>query len=468
MENSSNNVKTELLKVKMKQMMNDIYETLRGLFFTHIHVTLPPFECFKVPEIELSDEIKPKTWGQYSLEETIEKIKPMIEPMIDQIHIYGRVKNYRIEKAVRIIARIIRTCECGEFREKSDFEELLNELCNIIDNEETEGEDAFTNDDFNNDDGKKIIEAVELLKNVQNTVLILGEFSADNKLITLYTEANERCRGQSTLENRLLATLAHELFHAMHCFVTGMDKWGGKEDEAKSTVIESLARWAEYCWCKHQKRVGFGIIAEKLKRGWKTSDFPSDPYSAAKVYDNKDVIDLDIEVLAASIKDWDKAYKKIESHRNGKFLKYNIDDEARDLYKKLIRKKTNRDLDTEDWVIIHPHDSKMSEWYNLTLCKLIQYELEQSGFAVTRVPCKGQYLKRNTEQTLGKSEFLLIKNNGIVSKGIFIHSIENIAKKYVNTVYPYFRVVSLWDEYYMIDLLTKMMKEEGSLEIRNM
>ena len=458
MINNSNDV---LLQEKMEQMMNDIYETLRGLFFSHVHEALPPFERFKKPTIELSDKIKTKTWGKYSLEEVIEKIKPMVEPMIDQIHIYGRLKNYRLEEAVGILERIIRNCECGEFRKKSDIEELLNELCNIIiDNEETEGEDAFTNDDFNNDDGKKIIEAVELLKNVNNTVLVLGKFFAKENWIILYTEANEQCRGQSTLENRLLATLAHELFHAMHCFVTGMDKWGGKEVEAKSMVIESLARWAEYCWCKHQKRAGFGNIAEKLKRGWKISDFPSDPYSAAKVFDNEDVIDLDIEVLAASIKDWDKAYKKIELHRNGKFLKYDIDDEARDLYKKLIRKKSNRDLDTEDWVIIHPHDSKKSEWYNLTLCKIIQYELEQSGFAVTRVPCKGKYLKRNTELVWGKSALFLIKNNGIVSKGNFAHSIENVVKRYVNTIYPYFGVVSLWDEHYIIRLLTDMMSVE--------
>ena len=129
MVNSSNDV---LLQEKMEQMMNDIYETLRGLFFNHIHEALPPFERFKKPTIELSDKIKTKTWGQYSLEEIIEKIKPVIEPMIDQIHIYGRLKNYRLEKAVRIIERIIRNCECGEFREKSEFEELLNELRYIM------------------------------------------------------------------------------------------------------------------------------------------------------------------------------------------------------------------------------------------------------------------------------------------------------------------------------------------------
>ena len=72
MINNSNDV---LLQEKMEQMMNDIYETLRGLFFNHIHEALPPFERFKVPEIRLSDEIKAKTFGKYSLEEVIEKIK---------------------------------------------------------------------------------------------------------------------------------------------------------------------------------------------------------------------------------------------------------------------------------------------------------------------------------------------------------------------------------------------------------
>lgn len=456
MVNSSNDV---LLQEKMEQMMNDIYETLRGLFFNHIHEALPPFERFKVPEIRLSDEIKAKTFGKYSLEEVIEKI----EPVIDQILIDDSQENRWLIYVVDIIKQIIGNSKRKDLKDKTWFKDLMNQLFAMLDEMEINLEDAFTDNE-----GKKVVEAINLLKNVKKTVSIAGEFFVKENQIMLYTKVNEPCGGQGTLENRMLVTLAHELFHAMHCFVTGMDKWAGDEDKARSTVIESLARWAEYCWCKHQKESEFEDIAANLKRDWKISDFPSDPYSAAKVFDNEDVIDLGIEVLAASIKDWDKAYKKIESHRNGKFLKYNIDDEARDLYKKLIRKKTNRDLDTEDWVIIHPHDSKMSEWYNLTLCKLIQYELEQSGFAVTRVPCKGQYLKQNTELVWGKSALLLIKNNGVVSKWDFGHSIENIAKKHVNTVFPFFGDVPLWNKFYMIDLLTKMMKEERALGIRNL
>ena len=191
-----------------------------------------------------------------------------------------------------------------------------------------------------------------------------------------------------------------------HFFVTDRDKWDVDDNDAGSTVIESLARWAEYCWCKHLNQMEFGDIAEKMKREWEIRDFPADPYAGAGVFDNEGVTDLDIEVLEASLTGWNKAYKMMESHKNSKFLNDSPYDEAEMLYRRLVRKKLIRNPAIKEWAIIHPHDSKMSEWYNLTLCKLIQYELEQRGLAVTRIPCKARYFTRNNEPGWGNSALL--------------------------------------------------------------
>ena len=85
---------------------------------------------------------------------------------------------------------------------------------------------------FYDDDCKKIIEeiikeiekAIYVLKNREIKIDVLGVFSAKDNQITLYTKANDKWKGDSSLRNRMLATLAHELFHAMH-YVVVKDKW---------------------------------------------------------------------------------------------------------------------------------------------------------------------------------------------------------------------------------------------------
>lgn len=438
---NSNSIDTELLQKEMEQRMGTIYEKLRLLFFSHGHKRLPWFENFDAPKIKLSDKIKTKPLGKYSIVQFIEKI----ESMMDQIRMDNRLNKDQFEGIVALLDKIISCCKCGDYKTKSDFNEgLLRDLFGILN-------EAKTEEDFNNDECKKIIEAIiDLLKNAKKTVLILGEFYSEENLITLYTKANDQCKGNSTLSNRMLATLAHELFHAMHCSVKGKDKWNNKPGDAREkvdarkTVVESLARWAEYCWCKHHYGDDFKYLAGEMKKGWEIRDFPSDHYAGAKVFDNEGVIDLDIEVLEASIKGWDKAYTMMESHRNGKVLKYSIDDEAKKLFGKLIRKISIHELVTKDWAIIHPHDLKMNEWYNKISCKLVQYELEQSGYEVLRIPCKGLYLKRNNEYVWGISALFFIMNNEneIDRSRFFIDSIMLIAKKHINTAVPYFGVVS--------------------------
>lgn len=438
---NSYSIDTELLQKEMEQRMGTIYEELRRLFFSHGHRKLPRFESFDIPKIELSDVIKTKSLGKYSIGQAME----MIESITEQISADDSGESGWLKDAVDCLKRIIRNYKCGEFEKKSDFDGLLRELLDILDEVKTEG-----GTDFNNDGYKKIIEAIDILKNVEKEVIILGEFSSEENRITLYTKANDRCKRNSTLRNRMLATLAHELFHAMHCSVKGKDKWNNKPGDAREkvdarkTVVESLARWAEYCWCKHQDEVDFKYLADEMKKEWETSDFPSDHYAGAKVFDNEGVIDLDIEVLDASIKDWDKAYTMMESHRNGKVLKYSIDDEAKKLFGKLIRKISIHELVTKDWAIIHPHDLKMNEWYNKISCKLVQYELEQSGYEVMRIPCKGLYLKRNKEYAWGISALFFIMNNEneIDRSRFFIDSIMLIAKKHINAAVPFFGAVS--------------------------
>ncbi len=451
---NSYSIDTELLQKEMEQRMGTIYEKLRLLFFSHGHKRLPWFENFDAPKIKLSDKIKTKPLGKYSIGQFIEKI----ESMMDQIRMDNRLNKDQFEGIVALLDKIISCCKCGDYKTKSDFNEgLLRDLFGILNKAKTE-------EDFNNDECKKIIEAIiDLLKNAKKTVLILGEFYSEENLITLYTKANDQCKGNSTLSNRMLATLAHELFHAMHYSVTGEVKWNEKPGDTRETVIESLARWAEYCWCKHQDESKFKGIANKMKRGWETSDFPSDPYSGAKVFDNEGVIDLDIGVLDASIKDWDKAYTMMDSHRNDIVVKENIDIEAKKMFGKLIRIISIDDLITKDWAIIHPHDLKMSEWYNKTLCKLVQYELEQSGFEVIRIPCKGLYFKRNNEYAWGISALLFIMNNETDRTRLFIDTIMLIAKKHINANVPFFGAVSLSNDANAVHFITQG-KDEGSVK----
>ena len=426
------NDQNTILEDDMKKAMPIIYGELRELFFRHIHKKLPRFEGFDAPEIRVLDETEPDTLGKYSVDQAME----MIEPIMEQICAQGKLEDERLQSAVNCLNQIIRDYNCGEIKKKSDFKGLLRELLGILDEVKTEAGKAFNNDVY-----KKIIEAINILENVVKEVVTLGEFISEKNLIILYSKVHDQSNGNSTLENHMLVTLAHELFHAMHCSVRGKDKWKENSGPKRKTVVESLARWAQYCWCKHQYGEDFKNIADDLKQEWKTSDFPSDPYAGAKVFDNGGVVD--IEVLDVSIKDWDKAYRMMDPHRNDEFFKESIDSEAKKLFGKLTRKISIRDLLTKDWAIIHPHDLKMNEWYNLTTCKLVQYELEQSGFEVIRIPCKGPYLNRNKGFVWGKSALLFIIKNEEVPADSFRDSMESVAKKHANTVIPFFGAVSL-------------------------
>ena len=440
-------------KKDMEQMMHTIYDELRELFFRHVHRVLPPFIDCKAPEIVLLNETTPEILGEYSLEQVIAEIDiEKIEAMMARIRRDDRSCVGWLGEAVEILGQIIRGCKRGEFEDKNRFGNLLRRLCYSFDRTK-----ELAGVYFNNDDCKKIIEeiikeiekAIYLLKNIKKEVAVLGEFSAEDWRITLYIETNKRCRGNSTLRNRMLATLAHELFHAMH-YVVGKDKWNKKldkkRDKVRKTVVESLARWAEYCWCKHQNQAEFEYLVRKMQEEWEIRDFSSDPYSGAKVFDNEGVIDLDIEVLNDSIKSWNKAYKKMELHRNDKVLKERIDEEVHKLRDKLIDEQSIFNLHLNEWAIIHLHDAAMSERYNVTVSELIQYELEQRGFEVACIPCKEWYLKRNNEKGWGKSALLFIINGKLIPTKCFIEEIDSVESKYVNINSSFIRAVLLLNE----------------------
>ena len=403
----------------MEQRLKKIYEDIRSLFFCFNHVMLPEFENFNPPKIELSDVVKTKILGKYPLEQVIR----IIESMMNRIRTADRLK-----EAVSIIEQIIKNYNCGEIRNKCDFERLLKELCDIHDKALAEGEGVFSNDGDN-----RIVEAIDLLKNTHKIVLITGEFSAEKNLITLYTKANQRCSDSNFYYNRLLTTLAHEMFHAMHCYVTGKNQWDKEDTEAKLTVIESLARWAEYCWCRHQGKE-FQSIADKLKLDWETSDFPGDPYSGAKVFDKKTVTDLDFDVLDASVKDWDEAYTMMESFRNGDLSKesegYKINSLffSRQDFTNLIN-----DVDITEWAIIYPFNKKVSEKDNLALCKLVKDKFEQRGCNVTYIQCEDNYLKRSNDTGVGNSTLLFIKN-GVLKREEFANEVQAIVLKYLTVI----------------------------------
>ena len=412
---------TELLCQNMEQRMKGIYKDIRDLFFCFDHVRLPEFENFNPPKIELSDVIKTKILGKYPLEQVIKRI----ESMMDQIRTADRLK-----EAVGIIEKIIKNYNYDEISNKSDFERLLKELCYILDKALADGEGVF-----NNDGDNRIVEAIDLLKNTQKNVFISGEFSAEKNLITLYTKAIQQCSDSNSYSNRLLTTLAHEMFHAMHCYVTGKNQWDKEDTEAKLTVIESLARWAEYCWCRHQGKE-FQSIADKKNLEWETSDFPSDPYSGAKVFDKKTVTDLDFDVLEASVKDWDEAYSMMESFRNGDLSKESEGNKINPLF--FWRQDFSNlisDIDFTEWAIIYPFNKELSEKDNLELCKLVKDKFEQRGCKVTCIQCEDNFLKRSNDKGVGNSTLLFIKNGDLIREQ-FANAVQEIVLRYL-TVYSY-------------------------------
>ncbi len=421
----TNNIQIEkmktlkLLRQDMEQRVKGIYKDIRDLFFCFDHEMLPEFENFNPPKIELSDVIKTKILGKYPLEQVIKRI----ESMMDQIRTADRLK-----EAVGIIEKIIKNYNYGEISNKSDFERLLKVLCDILDKALADGEGVF-----NNDGDNRIVEAIDLLKNTQKIVFITGEFSAEKNLITLYTKANQQCSDSNSYSNSLLTPLAHEMFHAMHCYLTGKNQWDKEDTEAKSTVIESLARWAEYCWCRHQGKE-FQSIADKMKLEWETSDFPSDPYSGAKVFDKKTVTDLDFDVLDASVKDWDEAYTMMKSFRNGDLSKesegYKLNSVffCRQDFTNLIN-----DIDITEWAIIYPFNKKVSEKDNLALCKLVKDKFEQRGCNVTYIQCEDNYLKRSNDTGVGNSTLLFIKN-GVLKREEFANEVQAIVLKYLTVI----------------------------------
>ena len=452
------NDQNTVLKEDMEQMMPIIYGELRELFFRNVHKKLPQFIDCKALKIMLLDETEPKTLGKFSIDQVIAEIDiEKIEALMDKIRRDNRCNARWLKEAVEILSEIIKCCDCGEFEGRNKvFEDMLRKLCFFLEKAKEEATRAF-----NNDDCKKIIEeiikeiekAIYVLKNREIKIDILGEFSAKDNQITLYTKTNDKHKGSSTLRNRMLATLAHELFHAMHCSVIGKNKWIKKPGDAKEkvdardTVIESLARWAEYCWCKHHDEDDFKYLAREMKKGWGIRDFPSDHYAGAKVFDNEGVIDLDIEVLNDSLKSWKRAYKKMESHRNDKVSKGSIDEEVKELYHKLIDEHLIYNLCLNEWAILHLHDATMSERYNVIVSELIQYELEQKGFAVASLPCKDNYFKRDNEKSgWGKSALLLIINGELIPTKCFIEALDSVESKYVNISSFFIRAVSKLNE----------------------
>lgn len=444
------NDQNTVLKEDMEQMMPIIYGELRELFFRNVHKKLPQFIDCKALKIMLLDETEPKTLGKFSIDQVIAEIDiEKIEALMDQIRRNNRCYVDELEEAVEILSQLIRNIECGGFEGEDEFGNLLRRLDRSLEKAKEEAAKAFYDDDC-----KKIIEeiikeiekAIYVLKNMEIKIDILGEFSAEDNQITLYTETNDKCKGNSSLKNRMLATLAHELFHAMH-YVVVKGKWNKKQGDAGDTVFESLARWAEYCWCKHHDEYDFKYLAHEMKKGWGIRDFPSDHYAGAKVFDNEGVIDLDIEVLNDSIKSWKRAYKKMESHRNDKVSKGSIDEEVKELYHKLIDEHLIYNLCLNEWAILHLHDAIMSERYNVIVSELIQYELEQKGFAVASLPCKDNYFKRDNEKSgWGKSALLLIINGKLIPTKCFIEALDSVESKYVNISSFFIRAVSKLNE----------------------
>lgn len=109
--------------------------------------------------------------------------------------------------------------------------------------------------------------------------IVLGNFSASKKQITLFKVAIENWLPDVDYFDKLLDVYSHELFHAFHYInMKNHKKW--EYDENSRIVKESLARYIEYRY--GLLNICDTAISSDLIRMWNDYDMHDFPYAGAK------------------------------------------------------------------------------------------------------------------------------------------------------------------------------------------
>lgn len=163
---------------------------------------------------------------------------------------------------------------------------------------------------------KGILEGADLF-----SMDIAGMCDAPSKRIILYVNqiddwSNELNRAYAAIpgsyfSKHLFRTVLHELVHYIHyqyIMHIGNSYWGSNKARAeRSTVIECVARWAEYAWLSDE--IGEVDAKEIILEELKGMSYPIFPYDAARVYIEHDANPKNLFWL--STVSWMDAYNEI-------------------------------------------------------------------------------------------------------------------------------------------------------------
>ena len=223
------------------------------------------------PYVFLSDKIKKRTYGKYTENELIRKLRE---------YETGMAKTPMYE-----YFREVLNCVIQNLSDPADPVLCADTLA---------GAERMAGLDGTDEDQKVFREMQELIQQLKVENLILGEYLTDRHQIVLYVKAIERECGSPGKHMdffcKLSSVLAHEYFHAMHYAVRpGHMIWsgtaaGGLKAFQKAELTEAPADYFSVLWCFERAHIspkGFIDVAEERTAAWRKHLYSAWPYARA-------------------------------------------------------------------------------------------------------------------------------------------------------------------------------------------
>lgn len=277
-------------------------------------------------DIFISDDMPKRSYGKYELKKVLEEIDSFQQEHPDS-YFNGLLAD---------IAGILRRND--EDNHNKAVKEITAYAERILE-EHAHGEYRHT------DGFSKIGKIISKLKNLKSTASLLGIYDYTKNRITLYiynivkhfTKApnpDDALKIKTGLE----IVLAHEVFHAIHFHMLGInyqrreEKWNAtpRHKDYQKCVTEGLARWFEYTWCDENQYNNdiYKWHMQETEDELKNYDYPGWPYAAAKAFIKNGRIDYPAaeEVFQMSLHyssgHWKAAYQILVSCDESLKFKY--------------------------------------------------------------------------------------------------------------------------------------------------
>lgn len=173
---------------------------------------------------------------------------------------------------------------------------------------------------------EEIMDLYNMYTNIHYVSTLFGTYSATENAITLYicTICNHCAEENIDFADKVVSVLAHEMYHAIHFHALlaisdtsklAMQHWKGKnaDDQERKGVIESLARYFEYCWCMESGSETDQETAQEIRKEGYRTVFPAWPYAGAKyliwrnAYESREFN----RIMETSLHDWSDAFKEL-------------------------------------------------------------------------------------------------------------------------------------------------------------